>query len=245
MTPAQYKALKDKEAAAEKKVGGASIDIQSANREQRDAGTSLLQLGDILVLGGPLTHSPSIADTPPPPLPTAVTAAKSTTSCASFTPAHNRKTLGRAARVASRWGRVLAELPCTVCSNHHRAQTKRTPLPTAPRPSTLSPQSHYPIDQSRSMTSFQLAMERGEAQHLMPVDPEEVRKGNIALKDGEQEGVSRHRLTASPHGVASRRGVASRPCQCQDHPPAGDPRMHGGLADVSRRSTLVMQRRSG
>ena len=45
------------------------------------------------------------------------------------------------------------------------------------------------------MTSFQLAMERGEAQHLMPVDPAEVRKGNIALKDGEQEGVSRHRLT--------------------------------------------------
>lgn len=36
---------------------------------------------------------------------------------------------------------------------------------------------------SRSMTSFQLALERGEAKHLMPVDPEEVRKGNIALKD--------------------------------------------------------------
>jgi len=36
---------------------------------------------------------------------------------------------------------------------------------------------------SRSMTSFQHALERGEAKHLMPVDPEEVRKGNIPLKD--------------------------------------------------------------
>mmetsp|Transcript_17448 Transcript_17448/g.22724 ORF Transcript_17448/g.22724 Transcript_17448/m.22724 type:complete len:241 (+) Transcript_17448:74-796(+) len=36
---------------------------------------------------------------------------------------------------------------------------------------------------SRSMQSFMLAYERGEAQHLFPVDPQEVKKGKIALKD--------------------------------------------------------------
>ena len=33
------------------------------------------------------------------------------------------------------------------------------------------------------MTSFQYALERGEAKHLMPVDPERWRRGEIALKD--------------------------------------------------------------
>jgi len=37
--------------------------------------------------------------------------------------------------------------------------------------------------QSRSMASFMLAQERGEAQHLFPVDPAKVRRGEIALKD--------------------------------------------------------------
>ena len=37
--------------------------------------------------------------------------------------------------------------------------------------------------ESRSMTSFQYALERGEAKHLMPVDPAKVRRGEIALKD--------------------------------------------------------------
>ena len=37
--------------------------------------------------------------------------------------------------------------------------------------------------QSRSMASFMLAQERGEAKHLFPVDPEKVRRGEIALKD--------------------------------------------------------------
>ena len=37
--------------------------------------------------------------------------------------------------------------------------------------------------ESRSMTSFQYALERGEATHLMPVDPAKVRRGEIALKD--------------------------------------------------------------
>ena len=36
---------------------------------------------------------------------------------------------------------------------------------------------------SRSFNSFVDAMERGEATHLFAVNPEEVRKGNIALKD--------------------------------------------------------------
>ena len=36
---------------------------------------------------------------------------------------------------------------------------------------------------SRSMQSFMLAYEKGEAQHLFPVDPQKVRKGEIALKD--------------------------------------------------------------
>mmetsp|Transcript_3813 Transcript_3813/g.11855 ORF Transcript_3813/g.11855 Transcript_3813/m.11855 type:complete len:229 (-) Transcript_3813:261-947(-) len=36
---------------------------------------------------------------------------------------------------------------------------------------------------SRSMQSFMLAYERGEAKHLFPVDPAKVRKGEIALKD--------------------------------------------------------------
>ena len=37
--------------------------------------------------------------------------------------------------------------------------------------------------QSRSMASFMLAQDRGEAEHLFPVDPEKVRRGEIALKD--------------------------------------------------------------
>ena len=37
--------------------------------------------------------------------------------------------------------------------------------------------------QSRSMASFIVAKEKGEAQHLFPVDPEKVRRGEIALKD--------------------------------------------------------------
>jgi len=37
--------------------------------------------------------------------------------------------------------------------------------------------------ESRSMMSFQLAMERGEAKHLMPVNPADVKSGKIALKD--------------------------------------------------------------
>ena len=36
---------------------------------------------------------------------------------------------------------------------------------------------------SRSFNSFVDAMERGEATHLFAVNPDEVRKGNIALKD--------------------------------------------------------------
>merc|ERR1719281_2319939 len=37
--------------------------------------------------------------------------------------------------------------------------------------------------ESRSMASFMKAQERGEAEHLFPVNPEKVRKGEIALKD--------------------------------------------------------------
>jgi len=37
--------------------------------------------------------------------------------------------------------------------------------------------------ESRSMQSFQAALERGEATHLFPVDPSKVRSGEIALKD--------------------------------------------------------------
>merc|ERR1712159_725551 len=33
------------------------------------------------------------------------------------------------------------------------------------------------------MASFQAALERGEAKHLMPVDPSKVKRGEIALKD--------------------------------------------------------------
>merc|ERR1711968_243598 len=36
---------------------------------------------------------------------------------------------------------------------------------------------------SRSFDSFVAALEKGEADHLFAVNPEEVRKGNIALKD--------------------------------------------------------------
>mmetsp|Transcript_19601 Transcript_19601/g.67527 ORF Transcript_19601/g.67527 Transcript_19601/m.67527 type:complete len:236 (-) Transcript_19601:71-778(-) len=36
---------------------------------------------------------------------------------------------------------------------------------------------------SRSMQSFVAALEKGEATHLMPVDPAKVRSGEIALKD--------------------------------------------------------------
>ena len=36
---------------------------------------------------------------------------------------------------------------------------------------------------SRSFDSFVKALEKGEATHLYAVNPEEVRKGNIALKD--------------------------------------------------------------
>lgn len=36
---------------------------------------------------------------------------------------------------------------------------------------------------SRSMASFQAALERGEAAHLMPVDPKKVKSGEIPLKD--------------------------------------------------------------
>lgn len=37
--------------------------------------------------------------------------------------------------------------------------------------------------QSRSMQSFQEALEKGEAQHLMPVDPRLVREGKIKAED--------------------------------------------------------------
>lgn len=37
--------------------------------------------------------------------------------------------------------------------------------------------------ESRSMQSFVAALEKGEAKHLMPVDPKKVRSGEIALKD--------------------------------------------------------------
>jgi hypothetical protein len=37
--------------------------------------------------------------------------------------------------------------------------------------------------ESRSMASFMRAQERGEAEHLFPVDPAKVRSGEIALKD--------------------------------------------------------------
>ena len=37
--------------------------------------------------------------------------------------------------------------------------------------------------ESRSMQSFVAALERGEAKHLMPVDPSKVQWGEIALKD--------------------------------------------------------------
>jgi len=37
--------------------------------------------------------------------------------------------------------------------------------------------------ESRSLASFQKAMERGEAGHLMPVNPSKVRSGEIPLKD--------------------------------------------------------------
>ncbi|KAJ8600450.1 hypothetical protein CTAYLR_001436 [Chrysophaeum taylorii] len=37
--------------------------------------------------------------------------------------------------------------------------------------------------ESRSMMSFVAALEKGEAKHLMPVDPSKVRAGKIALKD--------------------------------------------------------------
>ncbi len=37
--------------------------------------------------------------------------------------------------------------------------------------------------ESRSMASFMRAQERGEAEHLFPVDPEKVRTGEIPLKD--------------------------------------------------------------
>lgn len=36
---------------------------------------------------------------------------------------------------------------------------------------------------SRSLESFQLALEKGEAEHLMPVNPEDVRSGKIPIKD--------------------------------------------------------------
>ena len=36
---------------------------------------------------------------------------------------------------------------------------------------------------SRSMQSFVAALEKGEADHLFAVDPREVRKGKIPLKD--------------------------------------------------------------
>ena len=44
--------------------------------------------------------------------------------------------------------------------------------------------------QSRSMQSFVAALEKGEAKHLMPVDPDKVRRGEIPLKVSG----SRHRL---------------------------------------------------
>lgn len=37
--------------------------------------------------------------------------------------------------------------------------------------------------ESRSMNSFVKALENGEAEHLMPVNPDDVRKGKIKLKD--------------------------------------------------------------
>ncbi len=37
--------------------------------------------------------------------------------------------------------------------------------------------------ESRSMASFMRAQERGEAEHLFPVDPEKVKTGEIPLKD--------------------------------------------------------------
>ncbi len=36
---------------------------------------------------------------------------------------------------------------------------------------------------SRSLESFQLALEKGEAEHLMPVNPDDVRSGKIPIKD--------------------------------------------------------------
>merc|ERR1719183_2441783 len=36
---------------------------------------------------------------------------------------------------------------------------------------------------SRSFASFHAALEKGEAQHLMPVDPSKVRSGEIKLRD--------------------------------------------------------------
>ena len=37
--------------------------------------------------------------------------------------------------------------------------------------------------ESRSMQSFVAGLEKGETKHLFPVNPEKVRKGEIALKD--------------------------------------------------------------
>lgn len=37
--------------------------------------------------------------------------------------------------------------------------------------------------ESRSMQSFVAALEKGEAKHLMPVNPKKVKSGEIALKD--------------------------------------------------------------
>uniref|UniRef100_A0A7S3JQ05 Uncharacterized protein n=1 Tax=Aureoumbra lagunensis TaxID=44058 RepID=A0A7S3JQ05_9STRA len=37
--------------------------------------------------------------------------------------------------------------------------------------------------ESRSMNSFVAALEKGEAKHLMPVNPQKVKEGKIALKD--------------------------------------------------------------
>ena len=53
------------------------------------------------------------------------------------------------------------------------------PLTIPPLPSQTGPRGF----QSRSMTAFQEALERGETGHLMPVNPDDIKSGKVKAKD--------------------------------------------------------------